>query len=141
MKALFLNITNKLKHLILGRGWRGAIFYICVGAFTSLAFAPLNLFPIIFLCLPILVKSLDYAETGSRAFYVGGWFAFGMFAAGLYWVGYSFLAQTDVPQWTAPIAVVALAVALSVFVALSFVVAHKFGRFGQLGRQIGRAHV
>ncbi|MCK5041298.1 MAG: apolipoprotein N-acyltransferase [Sphingomonadales bacterium] len=82
-----------------------------------------------------MVKSLDYAETGSRAFYVGGWFAFGMFAVGLYWVAYSFLAQTDVPQWTAPIAVMALAVALSVFVALSFVVAHKFGRFGPFGQR------
>jgi apolipoprotein N-acyltransferase len=109
-----------------GLGVRGAVFFIFLGALTSLSFAPLGFFPIVFLSMPILVKALDYSKTKKRAFFVGGWFAFGLFSAGLYWVGFSFLAQSNIPHWAAPIAVMALAAALSVFVALSFVLAHKF---------------
>lgn len=116
--------------MIQSKGIRGAFFFAVLGALTSLSFAPVSFFPIVFFSLPLLVKSIDFAKTKKQAFFIGGWFGFGLFSAGLYWVGFSFLAQTNVPQWSAPIAVMALAGALSMFVAFSFVAAFHFWRAG-----------
>ena len=128
MKQVFLKIKTVLENLVQLTGAKGALFYIILGALTSLSFAPTGLFLLVFISFPLLVRGLDFSTTKGRAFYIGGWFALGLFSAGLHWVGFSFLAQTDVPAWGGYFAVLALAVALSLFVALGFVVAQFFWR-------------
>jgi apolipoprotein N-acyltransferase len=86
--------------------------------------APFNLWPLLFLTLPILVWLLDGVAVESNrrlrnAAIVGWSFGFGFFAAGLYWIAYSFLVEADKFAWMLPIAMTVLPAGLALFYALA----------------------
>jgi apolipoprotein N-acyltransferase len=125
------------KPVILARGWRRALIAFLAGAVSTLALAPLNLWPVMFATFPPLVWFLDgvgaarWAGIGA-AFAIGWWFGFGYFLAGLYWIGSAFLVDVRTFGWLLPFAVTMLPAGLAVFTGGGFVVARLLwtpGRF------------
>ena len=91
-----------------------------LGLLSALSLPPLSLFPVFILIVPLLVVMIERTDTPQQAGRLGYAFGLGHFLAGLYWVGQSFLAQDDVPQWMAPFAVLVMAMGLAMFMALAF---------------------
>lgn len=98
---------------------------ILLGASFSFAFQPYNIAPVVFLIIPILVWVIDRAPSARAAFTRGWFFGFGLFVKGMSWVGHSFTMQDEVPEWLAPIAVVALSAVLASFKGLAFAIAKQ----------------
>lgn len=122
----------KLKRIayqvILAWGWRRAAIAFAAGAVSALAMAPFNLWPVLFLTLPVVVWLIDGAGAGKlggwpAAAMSGWWFGFGYFLAGIYWVGNALLVDAPTFGWLLPFAVAGLPAGLAVFMALGFLIA------------------
>ena len=105
-----MNWFRLAQPVILSWGWRRAAIAFLAGAASTLAMAPINLWPVLFVTFPPLVWLIDSAAAGrwgrvGAAFVTGWWFGFGYFLAGLYWVGYAFLVDAKTFGWLLPVAV------------------------------------
>ena len=120
MKLNFGAIAAFCEKLAVQEGWRLRALSFALGALLALSFAPFGLVILPFLTLPIIILMLDRQPGRQPAFLIGWWFGFGHFLVGLFWIGHSFLAQSQVPAWAAPLAVVALCYGLAYFFALGF---------------------
>lgn len=114
--------------IILAWGWKRAAIALVAGAVSSLAMAPFNAWPVLFVTFPIMVWLIDGAAAGRRrgipaAAMAGWWFGFGYFVPGLYWIGYAFLVDADIFGWLLPVAVGGLPAYLALFTALGFALA------------------
>ncbi len=114
--------------VVLAWGWRRAAIAFAAGALSTLALAPFNLWPVMFLTFPVLVWLLDGAVAGTlggitAAFATGWWFGFGYFLAGLYWIGIAFLVDAKTFAWLMPFAVVSLPAGLAVLTGLGLALA------------------
>ncbi len=123
--------------VILAWGWRRTLIAFLAGAASTLALAPINFWPALFLTFPPLVLMLDGVGTarwgGIRAaFAIGWWFGFGYFLSGLYWIGSAFLVDADTFGWMLPFAVTLLPAGLAVFIGLGFVAARLLWTPGQI---------
>ena len=101
------------------------VFLMFLGVGFSYAFQPYNVAPIVFLITPLLVWVIDRAPNTREAFARGWFFGFGLFIKGMSWVGHSFTMQDEVPEWLAPIAILALAAVLASFKGLAFALAKR----------------
>ncbi|MGH6829040.1 MAG: apolipoprotein N-acyltransferase, partial [Rhizomicrobium sp.] len=76
------------------RGWPRAFTAFLAGAFSALAFAPVEFFPALLLGYAALVLLMDGATAGPHSLAapaVCGWsFAFGQYLVGLHWIAYPF---------------------------------------------------
>ena len=109
--------------IVLSWGWRRRLIAFAAGAFSALAMAPFDAWPVLFVTFPVLVWLIDGAGVGrwgglGVAAATGWWFGFGYFLAGLYWIGYAFLVDAQTFGWLLPIAVVGLPAVLAVYTAL-----------------------
>jgi apolipoprotein N-acyltransferase len=128
------------KPIILAQGWRRMLMAFLAGAASTLALAPINFWPVMFVTFPLLVWLLDGHSqpalprtwgragwekwSGTRAaFAIGWWFGFGYFLAGLYWVGSAFLVDAKTFGWLLPFAVTLLPASLAVFIGAGFAAA------------------
>jgi apolipoprotein N-acyltransferase len=107
------------------------------GAASTLALAPINFWPAMFLTFPPLVLMLDgvgAARWGGirAAFAIGWWFGFGYFLSGLYWIGSAFLVDAETFGWMLPFAVTLLPAGLAVFIGLGFVAARLLWTTGHI---------
>jgi len=114
--------------VILAWGWRRMLIAFLAGAASTLALAPINFWPAMFLTFPPLVWLLDgvgAARWGGvrAAFAIGWWFGFGYFLSGLYWIGSAFLVDAETFGWMLPFAVTLLPAGLAVFTGLGCVAA------------------
>ncbi len=110
------------------RRWLGLL----AGALSALAFAPVNLLPLMPLALAVLVWLIDGAGNRREAARLGWWFSFGQLATGLYWIALSFQYQSAMPPMTGVVAVILLAGFLALYGALAAAVAHRFWSAGPL---------
>ena len=123
-----MTFTRLVHSIVLVWGWqRWAVAWIA-GAVSALAFAPVDLWPVLFVTFPVLVWLIDGAAAGRwggipAAAATGWWFGFGYFLAGLYWVGYAFLVDAETFGWLLPIAVIALPAGLALFTAFGVALA------------------
>jgi len=132
-----VNWFNLAKPVILAWGWRRALIAFLAGAASTLALAPTNLWPVMFVTFPPLVWLLDGAAAvrwggAGAGFAIGWWFGFGYFLAGLYWIGAAFLVDANTFGWLLPFAVTLLPAGLAVFTGLGIAVARLMwapGRF------------
>jgi apolipoprotein N-acyltransferase len=114
----------RLAHpIILAWGWQRALIACLAGASATLALAPINFWPAMFVSIPMLVWLIDGASGPGwsgvlAAARTGWWFGFGYFLPGLYWVGYAFLVDAKTFGWLMPVAVTALPAGLALFTAL-----------------------
>ncbi len=121
-----------VSRIVLLWGWRRHAVAFVAGAVSILAFAPFNIFPVLFVTFPLLIWLLDGASApaGSRglrrilpAFAVGWTFGFGFFVAGLHWIGGAFLVEAEAFAWVLPFAVILLPAGLALFWAVAAVLA------------------
>jgi apolipoprotein N-acyltransferase len=124
--------NNKLRAaglaIILAWGWKRAAIALAAGALSSLAMAPFNAWPILFLTFPVMVWLIDGAAAGRwhgvpAAAMSGWWFGLGYFVPGLYWIGYAFLVDASTFAWLMPFAVLGLPAYLALFTAFGFALA------------------
>jgi apolipoprotein N-acyltransferase len=124
--------ANKLRTavlaIILSWGWKRAAIALVAGALSSLAMAPFNAWPLLFLTFPVMVWLIDGAGAGSlrgipAAAMAGWWFGLGYFVPGLYWIGYAFLVDASTFAWLMPFAVLGLPAYLALFTAFGFALA------------------
>jgi len=119
----------KLAHsIVLAWGWRRVAIAFIAGAASTLALAPFNAWPVLFVTFPVLVWLVDGAAAGrlggvGAAAIAGWWFGFGYFLAGLYWIGFAFLVDADKFAWLLPIAVVALPAGMALYTAFGLALA------------------
>ena len=130
-----MTISNKLRaaglSIILTWGWKRAAIALFAGALSSLAMAPFNAWPVLFLTLPVAVWQIDGAGAGRwrgvpAAALTGWWFGLGYFVPGLYWIGDAFLVDAQTFAWLLPFAVLGLPAYLALFMAFGFALARLF---------------
>jgi apolipoprotein N-acyltransferase len=118
-----VTLTGTAHSIVLAWGWRRALIAFLAGAVSTLAMAPTNLWPLLFLTFPVLVWLIDGSGSGRAgivAAAAAGWcFGFGYFLAGLYWVGNAFLVDAKIFGWLLPIAVTVLPAGLALFTGLA----------------------
>jgi apolipoprotein N-acyltransferase len=124
-----VKVMNKLRAvglaIILSWGWKRAAIALVAGALSSLAMAPFNAWPVLFLTFPVMVWLIDGAGGGRMqglpaAAMAGWWFGLGYFVPGLYWIGYAFLVDAPTFAWLMPFAVLGLPAYLALFPAFGF---------------------
>lgn len=125
---IFRPLRNIALNIILAWGWKRAAIALVSGAVSSLAMAPFNAWPVLFLTFPVLVWLIDGAAAGKMrgipaAAMAGWWFGFGYFVPGLYWIGYAFLVDADTFAWLLPAAICGLPAYLALYSALGFALA------------------
>ena len=118
-------LRDAAQTIILSWGWRRMLIAGLAGALSSLAMAPFNLWPVLFVTFPAMVWLIDGAGAGrfngvTSAAIAGWWFGFGYFVPGLYWIGYAFLVDASTFGWLLPFAVCGLPAYLALFPAAGF---------------------
>lgn len=121
-------LTRFAHWTVLAWGWQRAAIAFTAGALSTLALAPFDLWPVMFLTFPMAVWLIDGSAAGRlsgvlTAAGAGWWFGFGYFLAGLYWIGHAFLVDAKTFGWLLPIAVAGLPAGLAVFTAAGFALA------------------
>ncbi len=116
-------------------GWRRFLVAFAAGALSALAFAPFDLFPVLWLTFPVFIWLIDGATAAEGAGFFArlrpaalvGWsFGFGFFLAGLWWVGAAFLVEADTFGWLMPFAVVILPAGMALFWAFGAALTRLF---------------
>src|SRR5204862_5174904 len=129
---LAVKTSDKLRaaalSIILAWGWRRAGIALVAGLLSTLAMAPFNAWPILFLTFPVLVWLIDGAAGGRwrgvpAAALSGFCFGFGYFVSGVYWTGYAFFVDAPTFAWLSPFAVLGLPAYLALYPALGFALA------------------
>jgi apolipoprotein N-acyltransferase len=116
-------LMRRLAHAVmLASGWQRAALACAAGGLSTLALAPVDAWPLLFLTFPILLWLIDGAADGrlrglGAAAAVGWWFGFGYFATGLYWTGNALLVDAGTFGWLLPFAVLGLPAGLALFTA------------------------
>ena len=87
------------------------------GSASALGFAPLHLWPLWFLAIPVLAWILDGArQDHPRSAFLAGWaFGFGQFLVGMHWIGYPFVVDMDRHAWMLPFVVPLFPAGLAIF--------------------------
>lgn len=123
-----MRLERVVHAVVLSYGFRRIAIAFAAGALSALAMAPFNLWPVMFITMPVVVWLIDGAAAGrlgavAAAAATGWWFGFGYFLAGLYWIGNAFLVDADIFGWLLPFAVTGLPAALACFMAAGFALA------------------
>lgn len=123
-------------------GWTRRLIAVSAGFVSVAAFAPVFVWPVFFLTLPVLVWLIDGDDTPAiegpsavvppwrRAFLDGWWWGFGYFVANLFWLGEAFLVEPDKHAWQMPLAVAGLPAFLAVFYGTATALARLLWRPG-----------
>jgi apolipoprotein N-acyltransferase len=119
-------------------GWRRNLLGASIGAISTLALAPLHLWPVMFGTLPVLVWLLDGIASRAPtrrarlrgAAVLGWWFGFGYFFASLYWIGFAFFVQAERFAWMSPLGILIMPAGLALFYALGLALASAVWRPG-----------
>jgi apolipoprotein N-acyltransferase len=89
----------------------------------ALGFAPFNLWPVIFISLPIFYILLSASERLGQALWRGFYFGYGYFMAGTWWIANSLLVDADKFAWMLPFSILGLSAAMAAwFVVFGFLV-------------------
>jgi apolipoprotein N-acyltransferase len=116
-------LVKSLAHWVtLAWGWRRILVAFLAGAASTLALAPLNIWPVPFLTFPVLVWLIDGSAGGRlggtlSAAASGWWFGFGYLVVSLYWTGNALLVDAGRFAWFLPLAVIALPAAFALYTA------------------------
>ncbi len=119
-------------------GARRACLAGFAGAISVLSFAPLHIWPVLFVSFGLLVWLLDgcyasHTRLGPRlkcAGVIGFWFGFGYFLTGLYWIAEAFLVEPWRHGWLIPFVMTFLPGGMALFFAAAAVLAMLLWRPG-----------
>jgi apolipoprotein N-acyltransferase len=99
--------------------WKNRAGLVLLGALSALAFPPTDLVFILWLCLPLLVRSIDGSANWKGAFGRAWLFGLGHFAAGLYWIACALLVDPVRFGWMIPFAIGGLSAFLAIYIGLA----------------------
>lgn len=129
-----MTLADLANRVVLSWGWKRRGIAFASGAFSALAMAPFDLWPVLAITLPVFVWLLDGAGAGKRglvaAFGAGWWFGFGYFVAGLYWIGMALFVEADKFAWLLPFAVLGIPAGLAFFTAFGALIARAMWAHG-----------
>ncbi|RJF89556.1 apolipoprotein N-acyltransferase [Oleomonas cavernae] len=111
-------------------GWRRALVAVLAGALSVPALPPFNVWPALFVTLPVLVLLVDGAGSWRRAAVAGWWWSLGHFVAGLYWIGIALMVDPERFAWLLPFADLGLPAVFAVFPAAAVALGYALGRRG-----------
>jgi apolipoprotein N-acyltransferase len=116
------------------QGWRARLFAFAAGAISALAFAPIEIFPLLLLGFAALVLLIDGAVTAARplrnAAWLGWSFGFGQFLIGFHWIGFAFMVDSSAHEWQIPFVAVLFPGGLALFIAAACAIAARFWMAG-----------
>lgn len=101
---------------------------LLAGCVSALGFAPLNLWPLTFLALALVLHQTAAAKSMREAAIRGWAFAVGHFLVGLNWIATAFTYQDNMPAWIGWAAVLLLSLYLALFPALAGALAWRASR-------------
>ena len=101
------------------RGWRRWLASFALGLAAALALPPVGAFPILFICLPILIWQIDGARSWREAGVLGWWFGLGHFMAGTYWISNALLVEADRFAWLIPFTLIGVSAYLALYPAIA----------------------
>ncbi|MER2520106.1 MAG: apolipoprotein N-acyltransferase [Bdellovibrionales bacterium] len=108
------------------KGWGRALAAFLFGAFSALAYAPIEFFPALWISFPALIFLLQGCVT-KRAIFATAWtYAFGTFVAGLYWIAWAMLVDIKAYWWAVPLAVAGLPAFFALTYGLLCILAKTF---------------
>ena len=98
---------------------------LVAGAVAALSMPPFDLWPALFIALPVLVW-LAEGDLGWRSSFVTGWlFGLGYFGVSFYWVGIAFLVDAATYLWMMPFMVGGLAGGMAIYWGLAVMLASR----------------
>jgi apolipoprotein N-acyltransferase len=103
------------------------------GLLSALAYAPVGLFPVLWVSFPAFIILLQGAPNWRSAFVTGWCFAFGTFLLGLYWIADSMFVDIAQFWWAVPLAVAGLPAFFALYYGLAAIVAQRIGTRGISG--------
>lgn len=101
---------------------------LVLGLLSPLAFAPVFLFPILFVTFSCFLFLLSNSISKKNAFLLGWWFGFGFFISGLYWISFALLLDVSSFGWLIPFAVLLIPAILAIYVGLTGLLAKTFSK-------------
>lgn len=110
---------------------------LAAGALSALSMAPANLWPVLFISLPILYIALSHAQLKRIAFAQGWLFGFGYFVCSLSWIGNALLVDGNPYAWAWPLAVSGLPALLAFFTGFATLLIHRFCNLKHVSGFIG----
>ncbi len=123
----------RLIHMITGlTGWRRALLAFGSGCAAALAMPPLDLWPALFIAVPVFLLLLGGSDIRSwRSGFGTGWcFGLGYFTLAIHWIGFAFLIDAATYLWMMPFMLGALAGGMAIYWGLAAVAAKRFGGKG-----------
>lgn len=137
LSSAFLGLENRLSRLSAAvealSGYRRYGVAFVFGAILSLSMPPYGLFPLLWLCFPVLVWLLRGAGSAKTAFAVGWVFSFGFLMCSLYWTAASMFVDIAHFWWAVPLAVAGLPALFAVYYGLAALAAYRLGCKGLPG--------
>jgi len=104
---------------VISATWKGRAGLTMLGAVSALAFPPTGLFFVLWLCFPLLMRSIDRTESWKGAFGRAWLFGLGQFCAGLYWIACALLIDPLKFGWMIPFAVGGLSAFLAIYIGFA----------------------
>jgi apolipoprotein N-acyltransferase len=129
-------IKNFADGLRARRGWRRYALACAYGALSSLAYAPADAVPVLWIAFPALIFLLQSTKDWHRAFALGWCFAFGFFVFDLYWTAVSMFVDISHFWWAVPFAFFGLPAVFALYYGMAAAVAQKIGLRGAGGTTI-----
>jgi len=110
-------------------GWRRALVALAAGMATALSLPPVNLWPVLFLAVPVLLLLLEGLprQTIGKSFLLGWLFGLGYFIFALQWIGFAFFVDAETYLWMMPFAVGGLAAAMAIYWGLAALAVNALG--------------
>ena len=109
---------------------RHRLLALIAGLLFPLAFAPYNLWPLLFVSVAAGFWCQQQAGSGKEAFLRGWLYGLGMFGFGVAWLQVSMTDYGYMPLWMAVPATAAFAALLALFYGLAFWLTRRFGGGG-----------
>lgn len=98
---------------------RRVLAAMAAGGGLAVAMPPAHAFPLLWLCFPVLLWTLQGARSRWGAFAVGWAFGFGFFVCGLYWIAFALTVDLATWGWLLPVAAAGLPAVLALFIGLA----------------------
>jgi len=106
---------------------------LLAGAISALGYAPLNLWPLPFLMLALLIDRVMRVERAGQVYLATWLFGLAHFLIALNWIATAFTYQENMPPWIGWVAVTLLSAYLALFPALAAALAWQLSRHQRLG--------
>ncbi len=104
------------------------------GALTSLAFAPVDAVPVLWVAFPALIFLLQGTDKNPWLAFAVGWsFAFGFFTFDLYWTAVSMFVDIRQFWWAVPFAAFGLPAVCAAYYGIAAMIAQRIGMRGASG--------